>query len=311
MQASLRQRDALFLFNVHGGADTPEWVGESESFPKDCPVVFNPDLIEDYAGGLILCEACYGGAMGYESPSVVENIFERNGNGFVGCSVIAYGTADETLSGADHIAVSCLQQLAEGSTLAQALTKAKQALLETYYEAEDDDAEVITKTILSFNAYGAPRIKLKTGSAARPPAAVGLRPSRPSASDRLANMRSDLASRIADRRERIGSRMEGLRESYRQKLPLRSQMFLVGADETLATIRAFKDASVIEDFLKSRGMSFSDCRLEKTSSGGKNKFRLSGASKPLNNRRVTDSFILITDSVGRLKKTILSKGPFQ
>jgi hypothetical protein len=311
MKAALRQRDTLFLFNVHGGADTPEWVGESESFPKDCPVVFNPDLIDDYAGGIILCEACYGGAMGYDSPSVVENVFERNGNGFVGCSVIAYGTEDETLSGADHIAVSCLKQLAEGLTLAQALTKAKQALLESYYEAEDEDAEVITKTILSFNAWGAPWIKLKTASVGRPQTVRDSRASRPSASDRLANMRSDLAARIADRRERIGSRMEGLRESYRQKLPLRSQMFLVGVDETLATIRGFRDASMIEGFLKSRGMSFSDCRLEKSSAAGQKKFRLSGATKNMDNRRAKDSFILIVDSVGRLKKTILSKGPSQ
>jgi hypothetical protein len=263
--------------------------------------------LEDYAGSLIFSEACYGGAMGYQSHSVVESALTRNGKGFIGCSVIAYGTCDETLSGADYMALYCLQNLAKGETLSRALNAAKQKLLESHHDADDEDAEVIAKTVLSFNCYGAPWMRFAQATPLPSESGLSSDAVRPNVTDRISAMRSDLAARVSERRRGIATRMQGIREGYQRRLPIRSQMFLLSTEEALRDIREFKDSLVIDRFLSERGLSVKDCRVEKTGTGAKGKFRISGASG-VSAGKFSDHFILITDGFGTLKKMIHSKG---
>lgn len=116
------QNNSLILFNVHGSGDVTSWFGEGDS---GTPEVFHPGTIPAFANCVMISEACYGGALSYDEPSVVEHFFNNGGRAFVGCSVIAYGTPDETLCGADLMALNFINAIEEGMRFGEALNYAK------------------------------------------------------------------------------------------------------------------------------------------------------------------------------------------
>jgi hypothetical protein len=266
---------------------------------------------------VLISEACYGGAMQYDEPSIVEQFFESKGKAFVGCSVVAYGNPgieDMPLFSADMIALSLLRKLGEGLTLGESLRLAKQ---ETLREAtaicdadEDLDIETYagyaTKAILSFNAFGCPWIKFNRAVNVSDPQGV-VQPQRPSASDRLNDLRSRVSARMQSRSQRLTQRLSPLRNNYRAKLPLRSQLFLMTADESLETFRSFRDVKRIEELLDKNQIKISNCKFYKSKSKTAGGYLISG-KKDLANRKSSETLALVTNGSGELKLVLASKG---
>lgn len=306
----------VFLFNVHGSDETTEWVGDGEDY-RFAPTVLSPSALKDMSESVLISEACYGGAMQYAEPSIVEKFFESKGKAFVGCSVVAYGNPgieDMPLFSADVIALSLLRKLGEGLTLGESLRLAKQ---ETLQEASnicdvDDDLDIemyggyAAKAILSFNAFGCPWIKFSDSVDGAAPQGEA-QPSRPSASDRLSQLRTRVSARMQSRSQRLTQRLSPLRNSYRAKLPLKSQLFLMSVDESLSAFRSFRDAERIEGLFKTNQIKLSNCKFYKSKSKSTGGYLISGQKSEVGGNRL-ETLALITNGSGELKLVLASKG---
>jgi hypothetical protein len=279
----LTERGGLLLFNVHGNADEPYWVGEGEAY--DYVTVFKPGTIRDYANATLVTEACYGGAMGYAEASIVEHFFEHGGLSFVGSSAIAYGCSGPELAAADILARDYIAALGEGMSAGEALTHAKLAVLDDDPLADD----TARKTVLSFNLYGTPwqTLRFRTSTA---PAQGG------SLSDRVRSRLDALAARPRS--------IDQIRQRYRQRLPVTLRSFLDASDQMMAQLRTFRDFSLIELALGARRGDLARARLDQVSVDGDDGWRL---YCPLGDKR-KELMIFLIGPQGQLKKTLMSKG---
>jgi hypothetical protein len=308
----------LYLFNVHGSGETTEWVGDGERH-RFGPTVLSPRAFQDMSHSILISEACYGGAMQYEESSIVEQFFESNGQAFVGCSVVAYGNPgdeDMPLFGADIIALSFLRNLGAGETLGESLRKAKHEALNRAMsvceDADDPDPEVygsfVSKTILSFNVFGVPWLRFNMTSAGSTSAfEQDSNSERPLTSNRLNDLRARVNSRMQSRSQRLTERLSPLRSSYRSRLPLKSQLFLMSVDESLAAFESFRDAQKIQNFLGKRQIDISSCRFFKSKKTSSKGYVISARQKS-SDRGIPESIALITNAHGELKFVIASKG---
>ena len=305
----------VYLFNVHGGSDSTEWVGDGQENRFE-PTVLSPNALQSMSNSLLISEACYGGAMEYDEPSIVEQFFESDGKAFVGCSVVAYGNPgaeDMPLFSADIIALSLLRKLSEGLSLSESLREAKKETLEEAIGACESDpgldietfGSYASKAILSFNAFGCPWLRFSKASIGALGSGIATTPTS-STTDRVNDLRSRLNSRIQARTQRISQRLTPLRESYRARLPLKSQLFLMSSDESLAALRSFRDAARIEGFLAKKKLKFSNCNLFKTKSTSSNGYLICASSKPKDNN-YTENLALVTNNNGELKFILCSK----
>ena len=279
----LHERGGLLLFNVHGSADEPCWVGEGE--PYDFVKVFTPGTIHDYADATLVTEACYGGAMGYGESSIVEHFFAHGGRSFVGSSGVAYGCPGPELAAADILARDYIAALGQGMTTGEALTRAKLAVLEDDPLADD----AARKTILSFNLYGAPWQTLRLQAAAS------------------ADESGALAERVRARLDALSARtssIEQIRQRYRSRLPATLRSFLDASDQMMAQLRSFRDFAQIELALSARRGDFSEARLDQVSVGGEDAWRL---FCPVGDTQ-KGLMIFLIGREGQLKKTLMSKG---
>lgn len=140
---------AIYLFNVHGSDAAPYWVGEG--FDGSFPVALTPEAKHEVRHAAMVTEACFGGAMGYSSDSIVETFFARGGAAFFGSSVIAYGSSNQNVTAADLLAKSIINSILKGVAIADALHHAKLSLM-----VEDGADDIALKTFFSFNAFGVP-----------------------------------------------------------------------------------------------------------------------------------------------------------
>jgi len=294
-QASM-EPGAVLLFNVHGSPDETGWYGQADG-PCE-PRIMTPDTIQQFNSALLISEACYGGALGYDEPSIVEQFFANGGKAFVGCSVIAWGTTndywggDESLSGADLIALHFLKALRQGKPLGQALTLAK-------IEALQDDPmcdPIAQKTALSFNLFGAPWHSLKTAAAA---SVLPQRENRGSMLDRVRSRRSGDGDDPSDS-------LSELRQRYQSRLPENSRRFMIERNDALRRLSGFQDNQKIEDLLAHWAISLADCELESLDMGDDFGFVLFGKSKKHSGPE--QLFQLVMDSAGAIKKTMTTKG---
>lgn len=278
---------AVLLFNVHGSADEPHWVGEGDWGYTE---IMQPDTIQDFSKAILLSEACYGGALGYDEPSMVESFFAQGGKAFVGCSVIAWGSSGSELCGADLIALHFFKALREGQTLGDALNTAKRTTLDDMSVYD----EVAQKTVLSFNLYGAPWHQLKRAAAASVlPAASP----QESVLDRIRNRRSGSDG---------DSSLDAVRNRYRRRLSSEAQRFLLERDDALRQLSRFKDRERIESFLDAIRVDFSDCDFEEIRFDTEHSFRISGKSKKFANAK--ELFILAINGQGELTHELTTKG---
>lgn len=284
----------LIYFNVHGGADEPQWVGEGES--GEYVHIFEPGTVVDFNSALLVSEACYGGALSYDSPSIVEHFFASRGHSFVGSSTIAYGAKATPISAADLIAKHYVLGLYGGLTNGDALKLAKMEVL-----AEDPlSLEYAFKTVLSFNLFGAPwQTLVRHSMATTLTQPVTGRPTGGSVLNRVrANLQSPAPS--------SSSTLNRIREEYRSRLPSRNRQFIVQSSEILTKLREFKDFSRIMEEVSKWGARLDDLKLDFVSAGNAQGYRL---ICPVNEPKKSKStLILITDSNGQLTKTLVSKG---
>ena len=286
----------LIFFNVHGGADEPNWVGESVD--GEIIGIFQPGTIQDFNSAILLSEACYGGALFYDSPSIVEHFFTNGGNTFVGSSTIAYGARAKPLCAADLLAKYFIKSLYEGLTQGEALKLAKLEAL-----TEDPlNVEYGLKTALSFNLFGVPWQTL-TRSKASTLSNSGIQ-------RRPANTNESVLNRVRQNHGATSSSSSNainqIREQYRGRLPPRQREFWVQKDKILSKLQEFRDFyRIMEEINECRG-SLENSHMDYVSAGETKSYRL--FCKVGNDSRPKSTMLLMINSEGHLTKTLISKG---
>lgn len=285
----------LIFFNVHGGADEPQWVGESED--GDYVEIFQPGTITDFNSALLMSEACYGGAMIYDSPSIVEQFFRNGGNSFVGSSTIAYGARSTPLSAADLVAKHYINSLYAGLSQGESLKLAKLEAL-----TEDPlSLEYGLKTALSFNLFGAPWQTLTRATTA--PLSNSEMPS--SATRQPGSLLNRVRGNLQAPTLIKTSAINKIRERYRDRLPARNRHFMIEKGEILSKLREFRDFSlIINEIDKCRG-TVDNSQMDFVSAGNSKAYRLFCQIGHASESK--KSLILIINDQGQLTKTIVSK----
>lgn len=287
------EKGSVLLFNVHGCADEPGWYGEG-LFGNGVRI-FEPGVITSFNDSVLLTEACYGGAMGYDSESVVEHFFENGGKAFVGCSVIAYGSPYANICCADILALECLQAMKNGETLGHALTLAKYEVL-----VSDPRAQAMNdKTVLSFNLFGAPWHRLKQ---AAPASFASSLPERSSGSA-IDRVRARLGGSSNEPNE--NSSLSQIRENYLSRLKMPQRQFMLSQAEARSTMLRFANSGQAQESLSQWGIDIDDCDLEFFSFDDFEGYQLSGHSKRADSSRIVS---LTLDGSGNVLRTMTSKG---
>jgi len=284
-RGQLKEKLGLLLFNVHGSGDSPEWVGEGA--PGHYVKVFEPGTISDYNSANLVAEACYGGAMWYDEPSIVEHFFEHGGRSFVGSSMIAYGCSGPELSAADVLARDYIAALNRGLSYGEALTQAKLGVLNEIHPAE---LEVGHKTVLSFNLCGVPwhRAQVRGSPSLSTEGSV---------IDRIREGRTGASYTT--------SNIDQIREQYRRRLPFALRSFLERSEEMMQALRNFRDFSAIESAVADRGGKIIDARMDCiTDQAREETWRI---FCPIGHKQ-KGLMIFLVSQQGQLKKTLISKG---
>jgi hypothetical protein len=285
-------KGSVILFNVHGGADDPGWVGEDHD--RNYVPIFEPGTIQNFNDSIFVTEACYGGAMGYDTESVVEHFFSNGGKAFVGCSVVAYGSASSDIGCADILATSFLQSIGEGRTLGEALTVAKCEVL----ISDPISQKINDKTVLSFNLFGAPWHCLKQAAPASAASRLPVRTSSGSALDRIRNRMNNLE-------EDHSSSLSDIRLRYLKKLPTPQKQFLLNQQEARSQLSRFSQSAQIHATLNQWHVDIENLEMEFFSFEDFEGFLLSGHAHTAGAPRV---IAMTLDATGKIIKTLTSKG---
>jgi len=285
--------ERTILFNVHGMADQPQWIGESND--GEYVQIFSPARIQDFSKTILVTEACYGGALGYDTISITEDFFHRGGLALLGSSTIAYGSNSANLGAADLMAKHFIEKVNEGAPFGEALKHARQKL-------QDDDPfidDYSKKTILSFNLFGLPWMKKtvsKTGLG-RFSGAGG------STSSVLANARASLANRASNSESSVLGRA---RAQYRSRMSDLNQGFLANTSEILEKLRTFRDYAKITASLDQLAGKDAFIQLQELEVAGKKGYRIGFKSSAQQGNKKQG--VIVTDADGQITKTLSSKG---
>ena len=284
-------KNSVLLFNVHGGLDEPTWVGEAEGkYTK----IFDIDTINDFNSSIIISEACYGGALGYDPKSIVEVFFERGGRAFIGSSTISYGAANGNIFGADHIALYFLKAIARGDEFGDALifSKSEVAKSDSLYKFVGE------KTILSFNLFGLPWGR----SLPTPSLTSTVDPATFDVTLKLEQIRSRTSSLGVNK----GNTLDNIRNRYLSNLNSKNKQFLLNKAEAREKFRRFKDANKINNMLIEWSGNSDDYLLQFFSNNDEEGYALFSQAPGFD--KSTKTMILLIDSMGNLNKTLTSKG---
>lgn len=141
----------LFLFNLHGSAQTEYWYGQDGS---DYPEAFSPENISHLISpNFIGVEACYGAMYEKNKDSSSSNVLSALSNktlALLGSSRIAYGTSCPPGSCADIVIGEFIKQIAKGETAGDAHIAGLKQLSKTSM----DDSDI--KTLCEFGLFGDP-----------------------------------------------------------------------------------------------------------------------------------------------------------
>lgn len=294
---------SLIHFNVHGGADTPGWVGEGEW--GDYQSIFEPGTIQDFSSAILFTEACFGGAMGYDEPSVVEHFFANGGHAFVGCSVPAYGDPGVKIYGvptfgADTLALAFFHRLQQGMRLGDALCAAKMAVL-------TDDPPLChpysVKTIASFNLYGAPWHAMPKEVSLRPPTSAGTSSAAgvPSALDRI---RSRMASAgTTSEQDDDEGLLNALRVSYRDRVRVPLSQRTLDRQDGVSRLASLVSNPEIGGLLSRQRIGLDRLRLHEVRHADQSGFLIEARPTPHPNQQL----VLVVDAQGQLLQVIATK----
>lgn len=280
---------AFLLFNVHGAGFMTSWVGEGHA-ARSHPVVFSPETIHDFNGAVLVTEACYGGKIDYDEPSIAQSLFARGGKAFVGCSMVAWG-ASSVPCDADLIALGFLNSVQQGQDFGRAMIDARRQVVE---RMDADAPETSEKTILSFNFYGAPWDNLAGGIGAGS-SVLG------SGTSLLDRTRASMAGGA----RRPLPLLEEIRERYMSRLGDRGRRFLLQREEARAQFEKFPDAERIEQELKRHGLELDDCRVESVQRERGTSFQISGVAQGAG--PVSMGILVVVDAQGKYVSTKTTK----
>lgn len=144
--------------NTHGSQQTPYFYGQQGN---TYPIALQPTP-GYFKGMVVFADACYGAWLPTRSrtTSIPLMALFSGTIGFVCSTAIAYGPSAPPASAADLLCQLFYQHLLAGSSLGQALMQAKQDFAaQTIRQTGALDPES-KKTLLSFNLYGNPDIKI-------------------------------------------------------------------------------------------------------------------------------------------------------
>jgi hypothetical protein len=290
---------SLLHFNVHGGPDTPQWVGEGQWGGYQS--IFSPATVSDFASAILFTEACFGGAMGYDEPSVVENFFAQGGHAFVGCSVPAYGDPgvkiyDVATFAADTLAMAFFKRLQEGMKLGLAFVAAKMSVL-----ADDPPLSkpYSIKTVCSFNLYGAPWHALPRESRGGP---------EPRPASTTGSTLERIRSRMKPRPELAGedddiSLLERLRETYRARIRVPLSQSALPYETSVGLIQGWMLDPEISEILQQMRLQPRDLRLHRIEYSDQSGYLMRG--NPAQDSHQT--CVLVVNEQGHLQQVIATK----
>lgn len=289
---------SLLHFNVHGGPDTPQWVGEGRW--GGYQPIFSPDTVSDFASAILFTEACFGGAMGYDESSVVERFFAQGGHAFVGCSVPAYGDPgvkiyDVPTFGADTLALAFFKRLQEGMKLGSAFLAAKMSVL-----ADDPPMcqAYSVKTICSFNLYGAPWHALpKEARSNSSPAQTA------STGSALNRIRARMGTTEPADSEDDTSLLQRLRESYRARIEVPLSHAALPPDTTSGLIQSWMRDPEISGLVQQMQIQPGALNLHRIEYTNRSGYLLRGS--PAQDPR--QGWILVLNDQGHLQQVIATK----
>lgn len=157
----LDPRGHWHYFNLHGSDTDPHWFGQDE---RDYPRAWHPDLFRHLnEWNMVGVEACYGARFIGHPPkgSAMLTALGHRTVAFVGSSRIAYGPPDPPEAYADLVIRDFLKAARSGMSTGEALSLGHVSVL-----GQDlGDPDLIIKTVLEFNLFGDPLVRLS----GRPP----------------------------------------------------------------------------------------------------------------------------------------------
>lgn len=151
-------------FNLHGLKDAPEWYGQSDFTRRiagpEYPVAIVPETFtaDSSAPDIVLSEACYGANILEKAAkdAMAMKLLATGSRAFIGSTVIAYGSVNKPLVGADLLAHSFWTHVQNSVPVGYALMRAKLTLASRMTQAQGYLDGEDQKTILSFVLYGDP-----------------------------------------------------------------------------------------------------------------------------------------------------------
>jgi len=160
------EKNALGYFNLHGVEDGPDWYGQKDPANSqgglDYPVALSPrNLLKNgHAPQVVYSEACYGANIlnKNEVESLALKFMAIGSMGFVGSTVISYGSVGTPLIGADLLGWQFWKNLKDGQTAGEALMQAKIALVKEMTQRQGFLDGEDQKTLISFVLYGDPLV---------------------------------------------------------------------------------------------------------------------------------------------------------
>jgi tetratricopeptide (TPR) repeat protein len=156
----------LGYFNLHGIEDGPDWYGQRDSANNlpgpDYPVALSPRNLtkNGHAPQVIYSEACYGANIidKKEDESLALKFMMIGTSGFIGSTVISYGSVGAPLIGADLLGSLFWRHMKEGLTAGESLMQAKIELVKEMTQRQGFLDGEDQKTLISFVLYGDPLV---------------------------------------------------------------------------------------------------------------------------------------------------------
>jgi hypothetical protein len=144
--------------NLHGGKNTPFFYGQQNGI---YPVALKPRL-GDFKNTLIFSEACYGCYFdGRDKTMSIPLMALYSGAiGFVGSTEVAYGPSSAPARCADLLALKFYNHIIAGESIGEAFLNAKIDFATQTIQSEGSLDPESKKTLLSFNLFATPIVKV-------------------------------------------------------------------------------------------------------------------------------------------------------
>ncbi len=158
----------LAYFNLHGRKDDPAWFGQCDP-RKMCeemyPLALHPQDVGrfEYAPRVVFSEACYGAHLEERAreESVTLQFLAHGTEAVVASTVLAYGSLNRKLLGADLLGKLFWQRIRQGMPAGEALRQARLAMVAHSGGESDTIAAEDQKTLISFVLYGDPMAQVR------------------------------------------------------------------------------------------------------------------------------------------------------